>query len=102
MPTEKTPKTPDKRKTITFEPTAEIRQLLDQAEKATGGDRTTLINAAILENLPKVVQKLIEQRQRAAEEFFRLSKADNPSESIAFSSETTPPYRTGRNKPPKS
>jgi len=56
----------------------------------------------LLENLPKVVQKLIEQRQRAAEEFFRLSKADNPSESIAFSSETTPPYRTGRNKPPKS
>lgn len=99
MPHKSSSKTSEKRKTITFEPPEDIRQLLEQAEKATGADRTTLIIEAIRTDLPKVVQKLIEQRQRAAEEFFRMSKADNPSESIAFSSETTPPYRTGRNKP---
>jgi uncharacterized protein (DUF1778 family) len=91
---QKTPKTPGKRKTITFEPPQDIRELLEQAELATGADRTTLIIEAIRTDLAKVVQKIIEQRQRAAEEFFRMSKGDDPSQSIAFPSETTPPYRT--------
>jgi len=100
MPHDKSPKKPEKRKLITFEPSEDIRQLLDQAEKATGADRTTLIMEAIRTNLPLVVQKLIAKRERAAHEFFRMTKADDPSQSIAFSSETTPPYRTaGRNKP---
>lgn len=101
MPQDKSSKNPAKRKTITFDPPEDIRRLLEQAEKATGADRTKLIIEALRTDLPKVVKKLIEQRQRDAEEFFRMSSPDNPNtESIAFSSETTPPYRTpGRNKP---
>jgi len=88
---------PEKRKLITFEPPDYFRHHSEAAEKATGTDRSKLIVEAIRTDLPKVVQKILDERQRAAEAFFRLS-GDNPSQSIAFSSETSPAYRPGGRK----
>jgi hypothetical protein len=63
-----------KRVLYNFEPPEDIAALLAAAEKATGSDRTTLIIEAIRTDLPKVVQRIIEERKRAAEEFFRISQ----------------------------
>jgi hypothetical protein len=63
-----------KRVLYNFEPPDDIAALLAAAEKATGSDRTTLIIEAIRTDLPKVVQRIIEERKRAAEEFFRISQ----------------------------
>jgi len=61
----------DKRKTITFEPLDDVRELLEQAAAATGMDRSALINESVRLNLVGVVQKLVLQRERATEKFFR-------------------------------
>ena len=58
--------------------------MLEGAEQATGADRTTLIIEAIRTDLPGVVKKLIEKRERAAEEFFKLAKYPEAIETVTF------------------
>lgn len=59
---------------ITFRPTEDVDELLSVALDATGADQTELILQCIREELPSVVQKILEKQKTKAARFDALLK----------------------------
>lgn len=60
-------KSVEKLQHLTFRPTPKIKKLLEEAQRATGADRSELILECIEEALDKVVQREVESQLKEAQ-----------------------------------
>lgn len=67
-----------KRKLISFDPPPDVRDLLMRAQAATGATISDLVIEAVRSDLETIVRKLVAERRRAEDEFFKT--ADGPAQ----------------------